>query len=72
LLLSCRRGLLDAVASGDIDIISSDHSPAPAELKETQSGDFLKAWGGISGRSNPKARDQTGFCRLALDKNAAM
>lgn len=44
-----RRGLLEAVASGDIDIISSDHSPAPADLKETQSGDFLKAWGGISG-----------------------
>jgi allantoinase len=42
---------LDAVVSGDIDIISSDHSPAPAELKETQSGDFLKAWGGISGWS---------------------
>lgn len=29
--------------------VSSDHSPAPPSLKETQSGNFLKAWGGISG-----------------------
>lgn len=44
-----RQALLAAVKSGDIDIISSDHSPAPPGMKETQSGDFLKAWGGISG-----------------------
>jgi hypothetical protein len=49
--MPCRKGLLEAVKSGDIDIISSDHSPAPADLKETQSGDFLKAWGGISGET---------------------
>ncbi len=29
--------------------VSSDHSPAPPSLKETVSGNFLKAWGGISG-----------------------
>jgi hypothetical protein len=44
-----RAALLAAVKSGDIDIISSDHSPAPPSMKETESGDFLKAWGGISG-----------------------
>lgn len=44
-----RQALLAAVKSGDIDIISSDHSPAPPGMKEIQSGDFLKAWGGISG-----------------------
>ena len=44
-----RQALLAAVKSGDIDIISSDHSPAPPGMKETKSGDFLKAWGGISG-----------------------
>lgn len=47
-----RRALLSAVKSGDIDIISSDHSPAPPDMKETESGDFLKAWGGISGRQD--------------------
>jgi allantoinase len=32
-----------------IDFIATDHSPAPAELKETDSGNFEKAWGGIAG-----------------------
>lgn len=41
-----RERLWDAVRAGDIDLVSSDHSPAPAELKR---GDFLTAWGGISG-----------------------
>ena len=34
---------------GTIDFLASDHSPAPPEDKEMESGDFLKAWGGISG-----------------------
>lgn len=44
-----RQLLLQGVQEGVIDIISSDHSPAPPDLKELESGDFLKAWGGISG-----------------------
>jgi allantoinase len=31
---------------GTIDIVASDHSPAPPEMK---SGDFFRAWGGIAG-----------------------
>ena len=38
-----------AVLDGSIDAVSSDHSPAPPSLKKTDSGDFLAAWGGISG-----------------------
>ena len=30
-------------------MLASDHSPAPPGEKEMESGDFLKAWGGISG-----------------------
>src|SRR5262249_39416800 len=30
----------------DVDIVASDHSPAPPEMK---SGEFWKAWGGIAG-----------------------
>jgi dihydroorotase-like cyclic amidohydrolase len=44
-----RKALLAGIKAGDIDIVSSDHSPAPPDLKETESGDFLKAWGGIAG-----------------------
>jgi allantoinase len=32
--------------NGTIDIVASDHSPAPPEMK---SGEFSKAWGGIAG-----------------------
>jgi allantoinase len=39
--------LWDEVLTGRVDIVSSDHSPAPAELKT--SSDFFAIWGGISG-----------------------
>jgi allantoinase len=38
--------LWTALRDGTIDIVASDHSPAPPERK---SGDFLRAWGGIAG-----------------------
>jgi allantoinase len=41
-----RDRLWAALASGDIDMIVSDHSPATVELKS--SGDFGTAWGGIA------------------------
>lgn len=31
------------------NFLTSDHSPAPPERKQLESGDFFKAWGGISG-----------------------
>lgn len=34
---------------GKVDLLSSDHSPAPPEVKALDSGNFLEAWGGISG-----------------------
>ena len=37
-----------ALGDGTIDMIVSDHSPCPPELKLKESGDFLAAWGGIS------------------------
>jgi allantoinase len=33
---------------GTIDFIVSDHSPCPGEMKLRESGDFMKAWGGIA------------------------
>ncbi len=41
--------LWDALKNGDIDFIATDHSPAPPEIKELESGNFQKAWGGIAG-----------------------
>ncbi|EHQ30461.1 allantoinase AllB [Mucilaginibacter paludis] len=40
--------LWEALKSGIIDFVATDHSPAPPDLKQLQSGDFTKAWGGIS------------------------
>ena len=44
-----RELLWDGLKKGIIDFIACDHSPAPPEMKETESGDFTKAWGGIAG-----------------------
>ena len=40
--------LWQALADGTIDMVVSDHSPCPPVMKLRESGDFLKAWGGIS------------------------
>lgn len=40
--------LSQALKFGIIDFVATDHSPAPPEMKEIVSGNFMKAWGGIS------------------------
>jgi allantoinase len=42
------RGLWKALVSAAIDFIVSDHSPSPPAMKCLDTGDFFKAWGGIS------------------------
>lgn len=43
-----REALWEGLEDGTLAIVVSDHSPAPAELKAMDSGDFSVAWGGIS------------------------
>jgi len=43
-----REKLWEAVHAGEIDLIATDHSPCPPEMKLPQEGDFLRAWGGIA------------------------
>lgn len=43
-----REALWDALAAGDIDLVASDHSPCPPEMKRMDPGDFFGAWGGIA------------------------
>jgi allantoinase len=45
---SNREKLWDALREGLIDQVVTDHSPSTAALKCSGSGDFMKAWGGIS------------------------
>jgi allantoinase len=42
-----RDALCAALLRGDIDMVASDHSPAPLAMKQDQ--DFFKVWGGIAG-----------------------
>jgi len=42
-----RDALWRALISGDIQLVASDHSPCPPEMKRSD-GDFFAAWGGIA------------------------
>ncbi|HSL53150.1 MAG TPA: allantoinase AllB [Pyrinomonadaceae bacterium] len=43
-----REELWEGLKDGTIGLIVSDHSPCPGEMKLRESGDFMKAWGGIA------------------------
>jgi allantoinase len=43
-----REELWAGLKDGTIGLIVSDHSPCPGEMKLRESGDFMKAWGGIA------------------------
>lgn len=43
-----RERLWAGLREGAIDMIATDHSPCPPEMKRQDSGDFLDAWGGIA------------------------
>lgn len=40
--------LWGALLQGTIDLVATDHSPCPPEMKLAETGDFFRAWGGIS------------------------
>jgi allantoinase len=42
-----REALWQGLEEGVLNMVVSDHSPAPAEVKHLGEGDFGKAWGGI-------------------------
>jgi allantoinase len=46
-----REALWQALGAGDIDMIVTDHSPCPPEMKRLDEGRFDRAWGGIAGLS---------------------
>jgi len=43
-----RERLWQGLREGDIDLVASDHSPAPPSMKCADGGDFVSAWGGIA------------------------
>jgi allantoinase len=46
-----REALWQALRDGAIDMIVTDHSPCPPEMKRTETGRFDLAWGGIASLS---------------------
>ena len=43
-----REQLWHAIADGSIDLVATDHSPCPPAMKCRETGDFMRAWGGIA------------------------
>jgi allantoinase len=43
-----RDDLWKGLADGAIDLVVTDHSPSPPDLKHLDDGDFVQAWGGIA------------------------
>jgi allantoinase len=46
-----REGLWQGLRDGTLDLVATDHSPCPPDMKKIELGDFRAAWGGISSLS---------------------
>ncbi len=55
-----RERLWNGLRQGGIDLVASDHSPAPPALKHLDTGDFLAAWGGVAALEISLAATWTG------------
>lgn len=67
-----QEGLWEQLMRETVDIVASDHSPAPPEMK---SGDFGRAWGGIAGVQStlPVLIDRGYHCRqLSLERISSL
>lgn len=62
-----RESLWMALIEDDIDLIATDHSPAPPALKRLDDGDFLQAWGGIASLQLSLAAVWTGAAARGID-----
>lgn len=47
-LRATREALWAALGAGDLDFVTTDHSPSPPDVKCLESGRFDQAWGGIA------------------------
>ncbi|WP_053362592.1 allantoinase AllB [Bacillus sp. FJAT-27251] len=44
--------LWDVLKQGKIDMLTSDHSPCPPEMKDSETNNLFEVWGGITGCQN--------------------
>jgi len=64
-----RERLWAGLAQGTIDLVATDHSPCPPEMKQTGEGDFGKAWGGVASLSIAPSVVWTGMRERGLPLN---
>src|SRR5262245_35098586 len=61
-----REGLWRGLEADEIDLVASDHSPAPPALKHLADGDLVRAWGGIASVQIALAAVWTGMAARKL------
>jgi allantoinase len=64
---SNRDRLWQGLADGTLDLVASDHSPAPPALKCLDTGDFVRAWGGVASLELALAATWTGARQRGRD-----
>lgn len=64
-----REALWQALVSGEIDLVATDHSPAPPAMKHLADGDFVRAWGGVASLQLGLASVWTGAHRRGATLN---
>lgn len=62
-----RDALWEGLIDGSLGMVVSDHSPAPAEVKRLDDGDFGQAWGGIGSLQLRLPATWTGAERRGVD-----
>jgi allantoinase len=61
------EALWRGLGTGVIDMIVTDHSPCPPDLKSLATGDFLEAWGGVASLGLALPAVWTGLARRSAD-----
>src|SRR5438094_7548463 len=67
---SDRERLWEGLAEGTLDLVASDHSPAPPPLKCLDTCDFVRAWGGVASLEVALAATWTGARARGRDLQA--
>jgi allantoinase len=67
-----REQLWEALESGLIDLVATDHSPCPPEMKRRDEGRFDKAWGGIASLGLALPVMNTALAQRGVALDAAM
>jgi allantoinase len=65
---NCER-LWEGLRNGTIDLVATDHSPCPPEMKKFAEGDFGAAWGGIASLSMALPVMNTEACKRGFSLN---